>query len=163
MLIEVGHSHRKKTIWKDPGKWEMSPKHQLLSLSHHTMLEGQQWQRLFLQRSHELSHPDWGSHLRPSCLQTTLASQSVQWSAQMVPQSPLKYSSTVLSSANRTAPSKRKQRKTTKLLSSDGGFRPACLRLAHSWAELHLGSLILFCWCCHWSDLHERVAPSWVQ
>lgn len=41
----------------------------------------------------------------------------------MVPQSPLKYSSTLLSSANRTAPSKREEKK--KPLSSGGGFRPA--------------------------------------
>lgn len=98
----------------------------------------------------QLLQPDWGSHLRPSCLQTTLASQSVQWSAQMVPQSPLKYSSTLLSSANRTAPSKREKKPTkNQLLSADWSFRPASLGLACSWAELHLASFILFCLCWH--------------
>lgn len=60
----------------------------------------------------------------------------------MVPQSPLKYSSTLLSSANLTEPSKREGKKNTHLLSSDGGFRLASLELVCSWVELHLTSLI---------------------
>ena len=35
MLIGVGHSHGKKTVGKDPAKWEMSPQNKLPQPTHY--------------------------------------------------------------------------------------------------------------------------------